>query len=253
MFEQTYVIQAGRNPWALASAVTLQTSLAAAAIAVSMMHIDLLPRPTMRIGTMGVPARSVKVIDTGARGAAAPSRLNSRAPKIFTPSNVAPLSTATTSELMAIADSALVGDSQATGTVWPGGGIPGGTFFGDAVPVLTPPPPPPPPAKPVEHKAAAPSKPLLVGGAVQAAKLVRQIKPTYPPLARQARISGTVRLEAIISKGGAIQNLRLVAGHPLLAPSAVEAVRQWLYQPTMLNGEPTEVVTQIDVNFMLVN
>ena len=86
---------------------------------------------------------------------------------------------------------------------------------------------------------------------MQAAKLVRQPKPVYPPLAKQARIQGTVRFNAVIGKDGTIQNLTLVSGHPLLVPSATEAVSQWVYQPTLLNGEPVEVVTQIDVNFTL--
>ena len=75
--------------------------------------------------------------------------------------------------------------------------------------------------------------------------------PTYPPLAKQARIQGTVRFTAIIGKDGTIQNLQLVSGHPLLVPAAQDAVKQWVYKPTLLNGEPVEVITQIDVNFTL--
>jgi protein TonB len=86
---------------------------------------------------------------------------------------------------------------------------------------------------------------------VQAAKLVNRPTPVYPPLAKQARIQGTVKFNAIIGRDGAIANLTLVSGHPLLVPSATEAVRRWVYQPTLLNGEPVEVVTQIDVNFTL--
>jgi protein TonB len=92
---------------------------------------------------------------------------------------------------------------------------------------------------------------IPVGGNVQQAKLINQPKPAYPPLARQARIQGTVRFTAIIGIDGRIQNLTLVTGHPLLVPSAQAAVKQWVYQPTLLNGEPVEVVTQIDVNFTL--
>ena len=77
------------------------------------------------------------------------------------------------------------------------------------------------------------------------------MNPAYPPLALQARISGTVRLAAIISRDGYIQNLRVVSGHPLLTTAAVEAVKQWRYQPTLLNDEAVEVITQIDVNFTL--
>jgi protein TonB len=101
----------------------------------------------------------------------------------------------------------------------------------------------------VEKKEAP--KQIRVGGNVQAAKLVRQPKPLYPPLAKQARIQGTVRFNAVIGRDGTIQQLQVVSGHPLLVPSATEAVKQWVYQPTLLNGEPVEVVTVIDVNFTL--
>jgi len=90
-----------------------------------------------------------------------------------------------------------------------------------------------------------------VGGQVESAKLIFQPKPDYPQLAKMARIQGVVRLEAIISKDGTIQDLKLVSGHPLLAKAALDAVKQWRYQPTLLNGEPVEVVTEVDVNFTL--
>jgi len=109
---------------------------------------------------------------------------------------------------------------------------------------LAPPPPPPP-------KKEAPKGPQRVGGNVMAANLIRQVKPSYPPLARQARISGTVVFSAIISKEGTIENLALVSGHPLLVAAAREAVSQWVYKPTLLNNEPVEVATTISVNFTL--
>jgi len=103
------------------------------------------------------------------------------------------------------------------------------------------------------EKAAAPvaGTPVRVSMGTQAAKLTRLVKPAYPPLAVQAHISGTVRLAAIISRDGLIQNLQVVSGHPLLTTAAVDAVKQWRYQPTLLSGEPVEVITQIDVNFTL--
>jgi protein TonB len=81
--------------------------------------------------------------------------------------------------------------------------------------------------------------------------LVRKVQPVYPPLARSARIQGTVVLQAVISKQGMIENLTTVTGHPMLVQAAVDAVRQWRYRPYMLNGEPVEVETQITVNFSL--
>ena len=81
--------------------------------------------------------------------------------------------------------------------------------------------------------------------------LIRKIQPNYPPLARQARIQGSVLLQAEISKDGSIQNLRLISGHPMLAPAAIEAVKQWKYKPYLLNGEPVEIQTQVTIKFKL--
>jgi periplasmic protein TonB len=130
------------------------------------------------------------------------------------------------------------------------GGVPGGVAGGSMGGVIggviggagTAAPPPPP--KPNVNR-------TRVGGAVQAAKLVNRVQPIYPPLARQTRISGTVRLHAIIGKNGNVEQLTVESGHPLLVQSALDAVRQWRYQPTLLNGEPVEVDTEIDVIFSL--
>lgn len=125
------------------------------------------------------------------------------------------------------------------------GGVPGGQSGGvlggiiGGVPSSAPPPP-----------KAAPSR-IRVGGNVQQAKLISQPRPMYPPLAKQARIQGTVRLQAIIAKDGSVIQLEVLAGHPLLVQAALDAVRQWRYQPTLLNGEPVEVVTMVDVVFSL--
>jgi protein TonB len=95
------------------------------------------------------------------------------------------------------------------------------------------------------------SGPVRVGGSVAEANLMRQVQPTYPPLAKSARVQGTVEFTATISKDGMIENLQLVRGHPLLVNAAKEAVLQWRYRPTLLNGQPVEVVTDIVVNFTL--
>jgi protein TonB len=86
---------------------------------------------------------------------------------------------------------------------------------------------------------------------VQQANLIKQPKPVYPPLAKAARVQGVVKFEAKIAKDGTIQDLKLVSGPPLLVQAAMQAVQQWVYKPTLLNGEPVEVLTTIDVNFTL--
>jgi periplasmic protein TonB len=83
------------------------------------------------------------------------------------------------------------------------------------------------------------------------AKLIRKVIPEYPPLAKAARISGVVHLIGTIGKDGTIRNLQLVGGHPILARAALEAVEQWVYEPTLLNGEPVEVIAPIEVDFTL--
>jgi periplasmic protein TonB len=123
------------------------------------------------------------------------------------------------------------------------GGVPGGSMGGVIGSVLSS-------APTVAPKIATPQR-VRVSSGVQSGLLVRRVNPTYPPLARQARIQGTVILQALISKEGNITNLQLISGHPMLAPSAIEAVKQWKYRPYLLNGEPVEVETQIQVNFTL--
>jgi periplasmic protein TonB len=118
----------------------------------------------------------------------------------------------------------------------------------------------PEPAKPSQPAPAvaqaptpAPSQPaaLRVGGNVQEAKVLTRVAPAYPQLARQARVAGTVKVEATIGRDGRVRSARAVSGPPLLRRAAEDAVRQWRYQPGMLNGEPMEVTTQVDVGFTL--
>lgn len=105
-------------------------------------------------------------------------------------------------------------------------------------------------AIPLPQDAQAP--PLIrIGGNVQAAKIITKVQPVYPPLARQTRIQGTVRLHVIIAKDGAIKQLEVISGHPLLQQASIDAVKQWRYQPTLLNGKPVEVDTTIDITFTL--
>ena len=109
---------------------------------------------------------------------------------------------------------------------------------------MAPPPPPPP------HGGGGGGSASLVRGNVTP---VSTVDPVYPALARQARIQGTVRFTVRIAKDGSIQNIQLISGHPLLVAAAVDAVKQYVYNPVLLNGSPVEAVTQVDVNFALGN
>jgi periplasmic protein TonB len=122
------------------------------------------------------------------------------------------------------------------------GGVPGGTMNGVLGGIVNSTAPVP--------RVATPTRVRVSQGVTQGL-LLRKINPAYPPLAKQARIAGAVVLQAEISKDGSIQNLHVISGHPMLVPSAIEAVKQWKYKPYILNGEPVEVETTITVNFTL--
>ncbi len=128
-------------------------------------------------------------------------------------------------------------------------GIPGGQLGGviggiiNATPSLA--------AVPKLSKPAPTVQRVRVSQGVTKGMVVYRIEPAYPPLAREARIQGVVVLTAIIDKDGNIQNLRLVSGHPMLAPAAIDAVKHWRYKPFLLNGQPVEVETTVTVNFRM--
>ena len=123
------------------------------------------------------------------------------------------------------------------------GGIPGGSTGGVMGGILSS-------ANAAIPKVATPQR-VRVSTGVATGLLIKKVTPNYPQLAKQARIQGTVVLQAEISKDGTIQNLQLISGHPMLAPAAIEAVRQWRYKPYLLNGEPVAVETTVQVNFSL--
>ncbi len=119
-----------------------------------------------------------------------------------------------------------------TGTGWRGLG-------GDGSPV---PPPPPPPG---------PREPIRVSIGVQSARLIQKVDPIYPELAKRARVSGVVLLQVTLDERGLVTGVKLIRGHPLLNQSAIDAVSQWRYSPTLLSGEPVPVIATVTVNFVL--
>jgi len=254
MFEQTFVATGKtKTTWTVMTAFLVQIALILVAVVIPMIWFDVLPMASLTSFLVAPPpppppppppaAAPVKVVKIIPRQFDA-GRL--MAPKVIP------------KEIATIKEEELPPPSAGVGGVVGGvpGGVPGGTPGGvlggiiGSVPTAAPPPPPPPPKK--EEKAPTPQR-IKVGGNVQQAMLIAQPRPLYPPLAKQARIQGTVELNAIIGKDGTVQNLTVVKGHPLLVQAALDAVKQWRYKPTLLNGEPVEVQTTIDVNFTLSN
>ena len=103
----------------------------------------------------------------------------------------------------------------------------------------------PPPSSP------APPSRIRVAGMVVERQRVREVAPVYPDQARQAGVQGTVRLSIVIDKQGHVSNIGVISGHPLLIPAALDAVKQWEYKSTLLNGQPVEVATEVSVPFVL--
>lgn len=128
------------------------------------------------------------------------------------------------------------------------GGVPGGQLGGVLGGILggTGKAPAPPPPKPVAHKG-----PYRVGGRVQAPKLIEQVQPMYPPLAKQARIQGEVVIDSVIDTQGHVTQMKVVSGSPLLVQAAEQALAQWRYQPTPLNGQPVAVDMLVTLYFQL--
>jgi protein TonB len=249
MFEQTFVDGTGKTKksWTVTLAFTLEIIAICIAILIPLIYTEALPKTQLTAFLTAPPPPPPPPPPP----AAAPVKIIKVAPRQFDAGRLlAPKQIP--KDIAMIKEEELPPPSASAGVVGGvPGGVPGGTAGGviggiiGSVPTAAPPPPPPKVEKP-----ATPQR-IRVGGNVQAANLIRKVTPVYPPLAKQARVQGTVRFTAIISKDGTIQQLQLVSGHPLLVQAAQDAVKQWLYKPTLLNGEPVEVVTQIDVNFTL--
>jgi periplasmic protein TonB len=148
----------------------------------------------------------------------------------------------------AVADTGVVGGVPGGVSGGVAGGVLGGILSSNSnanlLPAVAPPPPLPPPPK-----AAAPAEPVRVGGIVREPRVVKIVPPVYPKLARQARVSGTVVLEAIVTADGKVAQIKVISGHPLLLDAAINCVKQWEYEPTLLNGVPTPVILTAKVHF----
>jgi periplasmic protein TonB len=118
-------------------------------------------------------------------------------------------------------------------------------------PPLAPRPSAQPPVQTQAQPLATPGQPSRIGGKVQPPVLLRKVEPTYPAMARQARVGGVVRMQATIGKDGKIKKLDVISGPPLLKQAAIDAVNKWVYSPSLLNGAPIESTTDIDLNFSL--
>jgi protein TonB len=228
------------TPWTVVVSSVLQASLLGILILIPLIYTEALPKQMLTTFLVAPPPPAPPPPP-----AAPVQRVVRPVVRIIQAGKmVAP--TVIPKKVQMIKEEELPPDVSAVGVV---GGVPGGIPGGQVGGVLggiiggvgsLPPPPP----------KAAPQR-IRVGGNVVEGRRIRYVQPVYPPIARQAHISGTVVVHAIIAKDGSVQELQLMSGHPLLVQAAMDAIRQWRYQPYLLNGEPVEIDTTINVIFQL--
>jgi periplasmic protein TonB len=237
LVESSLARNSTRKPWTVTVSVIVQFFLLGALVLIPLLYTQALPKAmlNMILMTPVPPAAAPPAVQRSST----PRPLSHAHENIFTAPPAIPTHVDMNREQAPPQD---IGASSEIGVP---GGVPGGTPNGVIGSILTESTPAAPPAS-----APTPQR-IRLGGNVQAAMLVSQPMPVYPPLARQARIQGNVVLHAIISKDGRVEQLSVLSGHPLLIQAALDAVRQWRYHPTLLNNQPVEVDTTITVTFTM--
>jgi len=240
MFEDSLVESGGRlarrNPWTIAFSLALQIFAGGILVLMSMVYTETLPRHTGFVCPLPVPplatapAPMQQVVTRWSR------QTSEFSGDVLTPPREIP------KQVMILNDVTPPGNPLVNS----GPGVSNGTGDGVTNSVITE----VLRSTPVTIPKASATK-IRISSGVARGLLIREIKPQYPALARQARIQGIVVLQATIGKDGTVQNLRVISGHPMLTGAAIAAARQWLYKPYYLNGEPVEVDTQINVIFTL--
>jgi len=252
MFEQSLIPRnRTRRLWGFVLALLFQSGLIGLAVLIPMLIVDPLPLQSLTSVLLAPPPppppapppphaiqRVAKVV---------PRQFV--AGKLFEPASIPEHATALKEMLLPPPPSTI----GVEGGVVEGvpGGVPGGQIGTLLAGILKPVQPllPPPPVKSPSPPEAP--KRVRVGGEVEQARLAHEVLPKYPPMARIARVQGAVQFDALIGTDGKVEHLQVVGGPPLLIPAAMAAVKQWVYRPTLLNGNPVEVETRITVNFAL--
>lgn len=238
MFDQSFVNNGrkARKVRTMAGSFLLQSLLVGAGILVPLVYTETLPTAQLKALFMGPPPPAAPT------KAPAAARTRAVAPHAFSFAKL-------------VAPAALprrINNVDAIGPA-PDIGVPGGTGPADGAgnPLLAMTPNPLPPPAAVPAKPDHPAAPVRIGGVVAQANLIRSVQPVYPVAAKMARIQGVVEFEAVINQQGLVEKLQLISGHPLLVDAARNAILQWRYRPTLLNGHPVPVATMITIRFTL--
>jgi protein TonB len=232
LFEPSVVTQAtlGRRAGLVPLSVAMHVVVIGAAVLIPALAVGALPDPRASL-TYVAHEVLLPAVPVGTTAPATRPRAMRGAP-LTAPSTLPPLDVEPPANV-----------SMDTGPIVDGGlppgegfGIPGG---GEIGPLVLPAPPP------------APPRVLRVGGDIRPPVKIRDVRPVYPEIARSARVQGMVIIEATIDETGHVANARLLRSIPLLDEAALTAVRQWIFTPTRLNGEPTSVIMTVTVQFTL--
>ena len=243
-----------QKPATLALSVVVHGALGAALVLIPLFQSQVLPqiplfeplRPPVGLGNRAIPVVGTPKPASGASTKA--PELSALIAPIVIPNKIA----------LGEVDGPSTNLGYTPGIGGPGGPGAGGIPFGDlfslgATPPPLPPPPVPAPPPPPPVAEPVPTTPVRRSQGVVQSNLIHTVQPVYPRLAIATRTQGTVILEAVITREGTIDSsrLRVLTGNPLLDSAAIEAVQQWRYRPTLLSGQPVEVLTTITVNFKL--
>ena len=220
-----------QSRYTLSVSVAVHVVSAAGVVIAPLMAVDVLPKPRTVIG-----AFAAQPAPPPPPPPAAPPSVHTIKPSPVTPSS--------SSAPLEAPDSIEPEETTASAIGQPGGvpgGLPNGVVRGTGLLPTVPIAPPPP----------APTQPLPVGGRIKEPAKLRHVPPIYPPIAQQARVEGRVIIEAIIGVDGRVKEARVLLSKPLLDQAALDAVKQWVFTPTLLNGVPVPVKMTVTVNFQL--
>jgi periplasmic protein TonB len=225
-------IKLGSQKWyTVPLSIIAHVVLFAAVIIIPLMATDVLPTPPSMMAFVGAPPAPPPP----------PPPPPSAAPPPKTPTPVAnPNAAPIEAPKQIIPETPSVGVSEGV----PGGvegGVPGGVMGGVVGGLPEAPPPPPPP----------PQAPVRVGGAIKQPTKLKNVPPVYPPIAQSARVQGVVIIEATIGADGKVKDAKVLRSIPLLDQAALDAVKQWVFTPTLLNNVPVPVIMTVTVNFTL--
>src|SRR6476659_2956319 len=219
-------IKLGSQKWyTVPLSIVAHVAIFGAVIIIPLMAADVLPTPPTMMAFVGAPPPPPPAAAPPPKAPPVPVA-NPNAAPVEAPKEIVP-------EAPSVPSTAGV----------PGGvegGIPGGTVGGVVGGLPEAPPPPPPPAAPVR-----------VGGNIKTPTKTKDVRPVYPPIAQSARVSGVVIIEATIGADGKVKDAKVLRSIPLLDQAALDAVKQWTFTPTLLNGVPVPVIMTVTVNFTL--